>query len=308
MYKLSICIITRNRVNHVRSLLDNLALTLKDYSCPVEVVLLDNASSECLIPEEVTRYQHLFDFRIIYHDSNIGVARNYLAALSNSAGEWCWVLGDDDIYNFSGILDIFSLVNCNCVHDDFIRTSLIHINHSQFVEDGDKHFVLKERVHSIDSDALLSEADFLGLFVGSIGSLLFVSSNILKMTHLRSRLKANYLHAYANNCVCLSVPLIAIHRCRAFVISEPLIKDRLGGSWSGDKTQEHVFRLELPCSIFASQNPTAIKTLAIKNSRLRSFAKTVIVGIVTKDLTKTIFFISQFLWFRFRFSFLGAKI
>jgi hypothetical protein len=200
------------------------------------------------------------------------------------------------------------LVNCKSAHDDFIRTSLIHINHSHFVEEDDQHIVLKEKVHSIDSDALLSEADFLELFVGSIGSLLFVSSNIFKMTHLRSRLKANYLHAYANNCICLSVPLIAIHNSRAYVISEPLIKDRLGGSWSADNPQEHVFRLELPCSIFASQNPIAIKALAIENSRLRSFAKTVIVGIVNKDLARTFFFISQFLWFRSRFCFHGVNI
>jgi len=104
------------------------------------------------------------------------------------------------------------------------------------------------------------------------------------------------------------VPLIAIHNSRAYVISEPLIKDRLGGSWSADNPQEHVFRLELPCSIFASQNPIAIKALAIENSRLRSFAKTVIVGIVNKDLARTFFFISQFLWFRFRFCFHGANI
>jgi len=200
MYKLSICIITRNRINHVRSLLDNLALELRDFSYPVEVILLDNASSECLNPEEVTRYQHLINFRIIYHESNIGVAQNYLAALSNSAGEWCWVLGDDDIYDFKKILKIFNLVNCKSAHDDFIRTSLIHINHSHFVEEDDQHIVLKKKVHSIDSDALLSETDFLELFVGSIGSLLFVSSNIFKMTHLRSRLKANYLHAYAFLC------------------------------------------------------------------------------------------------------------
>jgi hypothetical protein len=85
-----------------------------------------------------------------------------------------------------------------------------------------------------------------------------------------------------------------------------LILDRL--SWSADNPQEHVFRLELPCSIFASQNPTAIKALAIENSRLRSFAKTVIVGIVNKDLARTFFFILQFLWFRFRFCFHGANI
>jgi hypothetical protein len=211
MYKLSICIITRNRINHVRSLLDNPAPALKDLSCPVEVIFFDNASSECLNPEEVTRYQHLINFRIIYHESNIGAARNYLAALSNSAGEWCWVLGDDDIYDFKKILKIFNLVNCKGAHDDLIRTSLIHINHSHFVEEGNKHIILKERVHSIDLDTLLNETDYLDLVVGPIGGLLFVSSNIFKMSHLRSRLKANFLYAYANNCVSLSVPLIAIH-------------------------------------------------------------------------------------------------
>jgi glycosyltransferase involved in cell wall biosynthesis len=288
-------------------LLDTLAPALKEFSVPTEVILLDNASADCLRLEEVARYQLLFNFRVIRHSYNIGFACNYLATFCHSTGEWCWVLGDDDVYDFPNILEIFKMVDSSVGHDDYTSPSLIHINHSHFTDEANKRMVLKERVHSLHSDALLSETDFLELVTDNIGGLLFVSSNIIKMSCIRQRLKVNYLTSFASSCVCLAVPLIAIQKTKVYVIADPLIKDRLGEAYWMERA-EMVFRLELPCSIFASQNPTAIKALAINNSRLRSFAKTVIVGIMNKDLARTFFFISQFLWFRFRFCFHGTNI
>jgi len=295
MYNLSICILTRNRVNHVRSLLDSLEPALQQCSLACEVILLDNASTEKLSTEETINYQSSFAFRTIIQKSNIGFANNYLAAFYHSDSEWCWVLGDDDIYDFPRILQKLHEIDSNYSTHGREPPSLIHINHSHFFQENERITEVKERVHQIHADLLLCEKDFLNLVSNSIGGLLFVSSNIFKLSSLRNRLKSKYLVTYASSCICLAVPLIAIRNSNIFVISNPLIKDRLRGSWSMDAAPEIVFRLDLPCSIYASKNPLAIQAL-IPSYRLRSIVKAMIVGLYNRDLQKTTYFIMKTLW------------
>jgi glycosyltransferase involved in cell wall biosynthesis len=292
---LSVCIITRNRVDHVRSLLQSLSSTLPEFLDFCEVIVLDNASAETLSPKEAELYSSLFTFRLIRHSIDIGFCRNYISALHQAKGEWCWVLGDDDVYDFENILPSFRDVISRANECD-VRTqvSLIHINHSQFIEDEEGKTTVIDRVHRIATDTVFSEASFLDAVSSSLGGLLFVSSNIYRMSALRPHIHEEYLVSFASSCVCLAIPLIAIRYGQVYFIARPLIQDRLQGEWSMSSTPEKVFRLELPCSVFASRNPAAIRTLIIRHSRLRTLAKTLVVGVASRDFKKSWYYLSNF--------------
>jgi glycosyltransferase involved in cell wall biosynthesis len=295
---LSICILTRNRVNHVRFLLDNLSIALSKFDAPCEVILLDNASSETLSDREINRYSAQFSFKIVQHKHNIGFASNFLAALNKAEGDWCWMLGDDDIYDFSKILWYFKEDNAKKFDlEAHSRISLIHINHSHFIERDGKSIITKSRVHAIDSDVVMEEASFLELISGSIGSLLFVSSNIYRLSAFAHLVNPDYLVASASCCASFAVTLIAIRQSQILVISDALIKDRLRGLWSMESNSEKLFRLELPCSIYASDNPAAIRAFIIDHWRIKSFLKSLLVGIIHKDIKRSIYYALQtFKW------------
>ena len=102
---LSICIPTYNRAEFLRQCLDSIVEQFSDTAVTekTEVVLCDNGSTdntEAVIAEYRLQFSNIRYFK---NAENLGVDRNILRVTSEAKGEYCWFLGDDDVY-FAGAL------------------------------------------------------------------------------------------------------------------------------------------------------------------------------------------------------------
>jgi abequosyltransferase len=94
--RLSICIPTYNRADYIGTLLDSIAAE-GDLGREVEIVISDNASIDGT-GEVIERYrQALPNIRYFRSDMNLGADRNFLRVIELATGDYCWLMGDDDI-------------------------------------------------------------------------------------------------------------------------------------------------------------------------------------------------------------------
>lgn len=116
--KLSICIPTFNRANLLVSALTGLALQVKELGAKVELLVSDNNSTDDTT-EVVERLSKECPIRYHRNEVNIGVVRNVLTVVSLAAGEFCWVLGDDDLVRDGAVRQILRAVEENPELDYF---------------------------------------------------------------------------------------------------------------------------------------------------------------------------------------------
>lgn len=110
-YKLSICIPVYNGYDKLKYTL-NMLLTNLD-ATSVQVCVSDNGSSDKtqnLIQSLLPIHQNLKYFRF---DINMGICKNFNNALEIGDGEYCWLLGDDDLPVFENIIDLLSIMEQN---------------------------------------------------------------------------------------------------------------------------------------------------------------------------------------------------
>lgn len=93
---LTIAIPTYNRARHLSLLLEVLARELDGLWHEVELLVYDNASSDST--QEVTSafVRQWPDTIVVRHATNMGSAPNFLACLRAAAGQYFWLMGDDD--------------------------------------------------------------------------------------------------------------------------------------------------------------------------------------------------------------------
>lgn len=100
--RLSICIPTYNRGAFIGRLLESIA-TQAGYGCELEVVVSDNASDDdtAMVVEQYRRRLP----SLVYHleATNVGADRNYLKAVALASGDYCWLMGSDDLVEPGGI-------------------------------------------------------------------------------------------------------------------------------------------------------------------------------------------------------------
>jgi glycosyltransferase involved in cell wall biosynthesis len=294
---LSICIPTKDRLEHLRALLGSLVGAAACCPFDFEVVVLDNASDDWLDEEEVSFYAQKIRFKFIRHACNIGFPGNYLAALHEASQEWIWILGDDDIYDFVGIFGgIKAALVASQALADPLSLSLIHINQSQFREIAGRQIEVKANVHECRHTGLLNEDEFLDIVSNSLGGVLFVASNVLRMASLAPRL--NMLRLHSNQALCMCTPLIASSLGSVFFLGEPLIQNRLGAPWSSwPQGFEMAFRVDVPLAILESRNMNGIYKLLISKISLKAYAKVVMIAIASGDLFKAWRFSSTCAWY-----------
>lgn len=106
--KLSICIPTYNRADHLGCVLEHLAFTV-DWSVPVEIVVSDNASTDdtgAVIDAARSRLPALRSWR---QDQNVSAEANVFSVLRRARGELSIYLADDDELLPERLLDVLSL-------------------------------------------------------------------------------------------------------------------------------------------------------------------------------------------------------
>jgi abequosyltransferase len=102
--RLSICIPTYNRAHLLRELLES--LTASDLKS-IHVAISDNASRDNT-HEIAEVYRERFpNFDYHRNEENLGPDRNYLAAANMARGEYCLLMGSDDVFMPGSIAKIF---------------------------------------------------------------------------------------------------------------------------------------------------------------------------------------------------------
>jgi abequosyltransferase len=110
--RLSICIPTYNRAGFLGDLLDSILRDAND-DPDLEVVISDNASTDAT-DQLVQRYRPLFR-RLVYFKSanNVGADRNYLKAVELATGEYCWLMGSDDVIESGSLRRVRDTISDN---------------------------------------------------------------------------------------------------------------------------------------------------------------------------------------------------
>ncbi|UOF91392.1 glycosyltransferase [Fodinisporobacter ferrooxydans] len=94
---LSICIPTYNRAELLKYSLKSIIPQVNEFSDEVELIVSDNGSDDHTI-EVVKWAQQMGDFKFHRNIENLGVIKNIFKLTHElSSGEYCWVLGDDDM-------------------------------------------------------------------------------------------------------------------------------------------------------------------------------------------------------------------
>ncbi len=103
--QLEILIFTYNRAAYLERTLSQF-LTSPFAQCRLTV--LDNCSTD-ETPIVCDKYRALFrNLRIVRHKKNIGLTANYLRAVELSEARYTWIIGDDDVYDFSDCADVIA--------------------------------------------------------------------------------------------------------------------------------------------------------------------------------------------------------
>ncbi|WP_148294366.1 glycosyltransferase family 2 protein, partial [Azospirillum sp. B506] len=144
---LSIVIPTYNRGSFLAALLTELA---RQSAClpagTVEVVVIDNASSDGTSAVCRDIAAELPCFRYIRNPVNIGADENVLRCPQAGRGEWLWIFGDDDILHDGALARIVGLLGETAA-------DMVLLNYRQVHRDG--LTVLAERVCPLDGDMFL---------------------------------------------------------------------------------------------------------------------------------------------------------
>jgi len=100
---LSICIPTYNRAEFLKDALDSIITQINENN-NVEICVSDNASEDNT-EDLVIEYQRKSPIPIIYHknEKNMGADYNFMKAVEIANGEYCWLLGSDDIIEEGGV-------------------------------------------------------------------------------------------------------------------------------------------------------------------------------------------------------------
>ena len=96
MIKLSICIPTYNRAQHLSNCLQSLISMRKPKGFQFEICISDNGSNDNT-KEIVDKAKEDIDINYRKNKSNLGIARNFLKVVSMAKGEFVWLIGDDDL-------------------------------------------------------------------------------------------------------------------------------------------------------------------------------------------------------------------
>ncbi|MDC3040572.1 glycosyltransferase family 2 protein [Flavobacteriaceae bacterium] len=129
MIKLSICIPTYNRSQHLSNCLHSVISMRKPKGFKFEICISDNGSNDNT-KEVVNNAKKKIKINYNRNESNIGIARNFLKVVSMAKGEFTWLIGDDDLLLPNTLVTLEVLFkNHNNVNFFYINSYLLHTDY-----------------------------------------------------------------------------------------------------------------------------------------------------------------------------------
>lgn len=247
-FKLSFCIATFNRAAFLGATLEKI-VTQATAEC--EIVVSDNASTdntEQVVSDYKRRFEHL---RYLKQDTNVGPDRNFDRAVSLAGGEFCWLMGDDDMLKPGAVAHVLEALRSDL--------SLILVNME--MRDISMSKVLQPRWIDIRSDRLYESEDMDRFFIEREHTLGSVSNIVLKRSIWLSRDRERYYGS-----LFLHVGVIFQERLpgRTLVVATPLVEYRAGNNdrWFCDSPE-----------IFLEKWPSLVDSLALSDSAKKQAGK-----------------------------------
>ncbi|PQA81815.1 hypothetical protein C5F52_17495 [Limnohabitans sp. TS-CS-82] len=148
MNKLTIGIPIYNGANTISETLNSV---LKNIPLNVEVLVSDNASTDDtrnIIESYCKKYTQITYYR---NDVNLGADANFDLVVKRAAGEFVWLLGDDDEIHPNGIELILNAIN------SYPKISALFVNYCLY--DRKSGVCLNPKVLKIDADVFCETAD-----------------------------------------------------------------------------------------------------------------------------------------------------
>lgn len=226
--KLSICIPTYNRANYLEETIESILPQLDNES---ELVISDNASSDntqVLVKSYMEKYKNITYFR---WENNQGPDKNYYNAVAKAQGEYCWLLGSDDLLTDDAIRRVKDFYLRKYKDLDFIlvTSEVYDISLRKLL------YLSKEELNLTEDLYYDNAYDFFVKFFCESG----LSGYIVKRDEWMS---ADYKKYLDTGLVYLGIVYEYLKEdSKVLVISEPCVKYRSGnGCWTKD-----LFRIQI---------------------------------------------------------------
>lgn len=218
--KLSICITTFNRAAFIGETLESI---LPQLTPECEVVILDGGSSdgtERVVSEYLNRFDRL---RYIRQEINRGFDRDCDRVVELAAGEYCWLMTDDDLLNPGAVAVLLGVLGPS-VSLVIVNTEIRSLDMSKLVQPRALHFVSDRTYRPDEMDRLFSEVGNHFQYVGCV-----VINRLIWLARERQRYYGSYFVFVG---VIFQAPLPGT----AVVLAEPLIRYRASNAhaWSSN--------------------------------------------------------------------------
>lgn len=151
-YILSICIPSYNRADHLRKNLKFISRIVQ--TLPVEIVVSDDASKDSTAEVIRNFIRDNNNVHIVHNINkrNVGFDRNILKMIKLASGQFCWLLGDDDIPTKGSIKKIINIIK------KYPKLSLIHLNYSRY-DNVLKKTTAPRMINGINQDTIFSKKE-----------------------------------------------------------------------------------------------------------------------------------------------------
>lgn len=232
--RLSICIATRNRAAFLEPTLASITAGADD---SVEVVILDGASTDDTAAV-VQRAKERFS-AVRYHrqEVNGGVDRDYATAVEMAAGDYCWLMSDDDFLKRGAIQRVIEALAA--------EPSLLVVNAELRAPDMEE--VLDRSRLPFTDDRTYAADELERLFVDTAGYLTFVGGVVIRREVWMQRVSDRY---FGSNFAHLGVIFQAPLPGTAIALGTPLIEIRHGNISWGERAFS-IWMFDLPRLIWS---------------------------------------------------------
>ena len=210
---LSIAIPTFRRPHRLAGLLDLLVQQQGVQEGDLEVVVLDNHSDDAT-PQVVGRYRDQCSFvRYHCHERNMGGERNFHSALDLAAGEYVWILPDDD-----RVADVHTVARVIArIRSYTVPPAFVIVNARSFHVETNE--IVKERFNPIRGDLYLSDGRDILTVVSDLDLI-----GLQRLIFRRDVFPDPFLDDYMRNpeyVTCVVMSLVACTKGPALYLGEP---------------------------------------------------------------------------------------
>lgn len=160
---LSICIPTYNRADLLRGCLECLAAEITPFGDEVELIVSDNCSTDHT-REVVEEASKKVKIRYNRNESNLGFAGNIKILVEQLAtGEFCWLIGDDDIARKGAISKILNIIKAH-PEFDYIFMNISFERKRNKIKQIFEHETMSEPLYCSVEDCILDKwEDVIGM-------------------------------------------------------------------------------------------------------------------------------------------------